>query len=137
MYEFICYSPTICLSTRGISGLRWVITGVFGGVVASIAYAIIADLFKADQRGRAMGLLQIAFAVSLVGGLPLTLYLSSKFNWQGAYAFIFLIGFGFILWMGVSLKPLRIHLYHPVKKSSWQHLSETLLNKRHAFFFFQ
>ncbi len=109
-----------------------VVTGIFGGVVASISYAIITDLFQTDQRGRAMGLLQVAFATSLVGGLPLALYLSSQFNWQWSYGFVFLIGLGFILWFAFYLKPLKLHLNQSVKKSSWQHLHGTLLNNRHA-----
>lgn len=112
-----------------------IITGIFGGVVASIAYAIITDLFKADQRGRAMGMLQVAFATSLVGGLPLTLYLSSQLSWHWAYAFVFLIGFSFMLWLIFFLRPLTLHLNQAEKKSSWQHLYGTLLNHRHALVF--
>ena len=112
-----------------------VITGIFGGVVASIAYAIVTDLFATDQRGRAMGLLQVAFATSLVGGLPLALYISSQFDWQWSYALVFTIGLSFIFWLGFQLKPLILHLNQPVKRSSWQHLGSTLLNSRHALVF--
>jgi predicted MFS family arabinose efflux permease len=112
-----------------------VITGTFGGVVASIAYAIVTDLFQTRQRGRAMGLLQVAFALSLVAGLPLTLYITSLFNWQWAYAFIFLTGFSFVLWLFFFLQPLTFHLQQPQKKTSWQHLLDSLLNRRHGLVF--
>ncbi|MCB0637234.1 MAG: MFS transporter, partial [Lewinella sp.] len=36
-----------------------IVTGIFGGVVASICYAIITDLFAGHQRGRVMGFLQM------------------------------------------------------------------------------
>src|SRR5690349_19725991 len=35
-----------------------IITGLFGGVIGSIAMAIIADLFALNQRGRVMGFIQ-------------------------------------------------------------------------------
>ena len=62
-----------------------IITGIFGGVVASICFTIVADLFEKDQRGRVMGYIQIAFAASLLLGLPLALYLSTNINWNFTY----------------------------------------------------
>src|SRR6476659_9621187 len=39
-----------------------IVTGIFGGVLGSISFAIIADLFSFEQRGRVMGFVQMAFA---------------------------------------------------------------------------
>src|SRR5882724_4698961 len=55
-----------------------IVTGVFGGVIGSIAFAIIADLFAFDQRGRVMGIVQTAFASSQVMGIPVGLILSDR-----------------------------------------------------------
>ena len=49
------------------------ITGLFGGVIGSISFAIIADLFPPEARGRVMGVVQTAFAASQVLGIPLAL----------------------------------------------------------------
>ncbi|WP_268036965.1 MFS transporter [Algoriphagus sp. PAP.12] len=68
------------------------ITGAFGGVIASICYAMVADTFSLEQRGRAMGWLQMAFATSLVLGLPLSMYLAAVFSWQSAYWLILGLG---------------------------------------------
>jgi predicted MFS family arabinose efflux permease len=111
------------------------LSGIFGGVIASIAYAMVTDLFEARQRGRAMGLLQVAFALSLVGGLPFSLYLAAQFDWQWAYAFIFLTGLSFMLWLVFFLEPLTFHLQQSRKRSSWQHLRDSLLNQRHGLVF--
>ena len=46
------------------------VTGLFGGVIGSISFAIIADLFPFNQRGRVMGVVQTSFAASQVLGLP-------------------------------------------------------------------
>ena len=56
-----------------------IIAGAFGGVLASISYALVADLFPLDQRGRVTGWLQMAFAASLVAGLPISLLLQALF----------------------------------------------------------
>ena len=112
-----------------------VIAGMLGGVVASIAYSIITDSFEEDQRGRAMGILQIAFALSLVAGLPLALVLSSQLNWQMAYGFIFLVGLGFIIWLFFFLQSMTQHLDQPKQDGYWRHVGTTLWNKRHALVF--
>ncbi|MBY0425715.1 MAG: MFS transporter, partial [Cytophagales bacterium] len=41
-----------------------IVTGIFGGVIGSISFAIITDLFKMEFRGRVMGFVQTAFAAS-------------------------------------------------------------------------
>ena len=41
-----------------------VFTGIFGGVISSISLAIIADLFKLEQRGKVMGFVQMGFGLS-------------------------------------------------------------------------
>jgi predicted MFS family arabinose efflux permease len=108
-----------------------VVAGVFGGVVASISYSIITDLFEVDQRGRAMGALQIAFALSLVAGLPLALVLSSQLDWRKAYFFILVLGLGFSGWLIHRLRPIAEHLSQGAKGAYWPHLQQTLSNPRH------
>ncbi|MEQ8808774.1 MAG: MFS transporter, partial [Imperialibacter sp.] len=51
-----------------------IVTGIFGGVLGSVVFAIITDLFKLEVRGRVMGFVQMAFASSQVLGLPVGLY---------------------------------------------------------------
>jgi len=41
-----------------------IITGLFGGVIGSISMAIVADLFPLQQRGRAMGFIQMGFGAA-------------------------------------------------------------------------
>jgi len=53
-----------------------IITGVFGGVIGSISFAIVTDLFSPQLRGRVMGVLQTAFSASQVVGIPAGLYLA-------------------------------------------------------------
>src|SRR3984893_6808916 len=48
------------------------LTGLFGGVIGSISLAIVADLFPLNQRGRAMGFIQMGFGASQVLGIPIS-----------------------------------------------------------------
>src|SRR6187402_2517901 len=59
-----------------------IVTGIFGGVIGSISFAIITDLFKMEVRGRVMGFVQMAFAASQVLGLPIGLWLANHFGWH-------------------------------------------------------
>jgi predicted MFS family arabinose efflux permease len=47
-----------------------IVTGVFGGVIGSISFAIITDTFRMEVRGRVMGFVQMAFSASQVLGIP-------------------------------------------------------------------
>ncbi len=67
------------------------ITGVFGGFIGSISFAITTDLFPFQMRGRVMGFIQTAFAASQVLGIPLGLSLASKWSWHTPF---FMIVFG-------------------------------------------
>jgi len=62
-----------------------IVTGIFGGVMSSISYAIITDLFAIQVRGRVMGFVQMAFASSQVIGIPLGLFLANMFNWHAPF----------------------------------------------------
>jgi predicted MFS family arabinose efflux permease len=78
-----------------------IITGLFGGVLASISFAIITDLFRLQVRGRVMGYVQMAFASSQVMGVPVSLYFANRTGWHAP----------FLLITGVSIVELLIILY--------------------------
>lgn len=108
-----------------------IVAGVFGGVVASISYSIITDIFHEDQRGRAMGALQIAFALSLVAGLPLALLLSSQFDWTMAYFCILGVGLVFLSGICLRMQPVAEHLDRSWRQGCTRHLRQTVSNRRH------
>ncbi len=62
-----------------------IITGIFGGVIGSVSFAIITDLFEVEKRGRVMGFVQMSFAASQVMGLPIGLYLANHFGWHAPF----------------------------------------------------
>ncbi|MCF0070042.1 MFS transporter [Dyadobacter sp. CY261] len=103
-----------------------VFTGIFGGVIGSISFAIITDLFAIDVRGRVMGFVQMAFASSQVLGIPIGLFLANKFNWHAP--FLMIVGLGLIVGVLIAtkLKPINAHLKMQQQGNAFQHLGKTL-----------
>ncbi|RYZ50241.1 MAG: MFS transporter [Proteobacteria bacterium] len=65
-----------------------IVTGLFGGVIGSIVFAITTDLFAFEVRGKVMGILQTAFAASQILGVPLGLFLANKWGWHSPFLLI-------------------------------------------------
>jgi predicted MFS family arabinose efflux permease len=107
------------------------VTGLFGGVVGSVVFAITTDLFAFEVRGRVMGFVQSAFAASQILGIPLGLYLSNLLGWHAPFLMIVglsvLVGFVIV----VYLKPIDAHLKLQSDKNAFAHLTHTLKNRRY------
>lgn len=103
-----------------------IITGLFGGVIGSISLAIMADLFTLEQRGRAMGFMQMGFGASQVLGIPISLYIANHWGWQSP--FLMIVALATIIWLVVVLKlqPINKHLEVRSDKSVITHLWHTL-----------
>jgi len=87
-----------------------IVTGIFGGVIGSVSFAIISDLFKLEVRGRVMGFVQMAFAASQVLGIPVGLLLANRFGWHSPFWMI--AGFGLVVGIVIIIymKPITEHL---------------------------
>ena len=99
-----------------------IVTGLFGGVISSIGFAIITDTFALEQRGRVMGFTQMAFGASQVLGLPIGLYLANQFGWHSP--FLMIVGLAVILGIiiFIKMKPVDEHLKIKSEKNAFQHL---------------
>jgi predicted MFS family arabinose efflux permease len=106
-----------------------IVTGAFGGVVAAIIFAIVADLFQNNQRGRVMGFVQLAFAASLVAGLPLALYLATNFNWRLTYWIFFFFGILIFLVVLFFVNPVNTHLKNTSKDQLLTHSLHIVRNR--------
>lgn len=108
--------------------LARIVTGVFGGVISSVSFAIITDLFKMEVRGRVMGFVQMAFAVSQVLGIPIGLVLANKWGWHAPFWMI--AGFGVVVGVVIFtyLKPVDSHLREGAKQNPFAHLAKNLKN---------
>jgi predicted MFS family arabinose efflux permease len=106
-----------------------IVTGIFGGVVGSIGYAIVTDIFKPEVRGRVMGFVQMAFAGSQVLGLPIAIFLAPRLGWHAV--FFMIVGAGVIITalIAFGLKPVDGHLQIKNDRNAFHHLWKTLTNK--------
>jgi predicted MFS family arabinose efflux permease len=104
-----------------------IVTGIFGGVIGSVCFAIITDMFRMEVRGRVMGFVQMAFGASQILGLPIGLMLANRFGWHSPFWMI--VGFGVIVGIVifVYLKPVDAHLKLQTKQNAFLHLSKTVV----------
>jgi predicted MFS family arabinose efflux permease len=112
-----------------------IITGLFGGVIGSISLAIVADLFPLQQRGRAMGLIQMGFGASQVLGIPIGLYIANQWGWQSPFIMIAILAT--IIWITVMLKmePVTKHLELQTERSAFKHLWHTIRQRNYRIGF--
>lgn len=108
-----------------------VFTGLFGGVMSSISYAIITDMYVVNQRGRVMGFIQMGFGVSQIVGIPLGLFLTNWANWH--LPFYVIVGFASVILVGTFffMRPITAHLALAKEKNAFAHLVSTIKNKRY------
>lgn len=106
--------------------LARIITGIFGGVISSVSFAIITDIFKMEVRGRVMGFVQMAFASSQVLGIPIGLYLANKFGWHSPFIMIVIVCVVVGVLIIAYMKPIDAHLKIPNGRNAFEHLTKTI-----------
>jgi len=102
-----------------------IVTGIFGGVIGSVSFAIITDLFTFEKRGRVMGFVQMSFAASQVLGLPIGLLLANQFDWHAPFWMIAIFGVAVGVLIFSYMKPIEEHLKIKSERNAFQHLIKT------------
>ncbi len=108
-----------------------IITGIFGGVISSVSFAIITDLFALEKRGRVMGFVQSAFALSQVIGIPVGLYLASEYGWHSPFLTIVTVSFVVGVLIMIFMKPIIAHLENKTERKAFAHLLHTLTRRNY------
>lgn len=108
-----------------------IVTGLFGGVIGSVVFAICTDLFPLSMRGRVMGIIQTAFAGSQILGIPLGLWISASMGWHAP--FFMIVGFSTAvgILIAVYMKPINEHLNLEINRNALDHLRKTISNPRY------
>lgn len=108
-----------------------IVTGIFGGVIGSVCFAIVADLFPIEKRGTVMGFTQMSFSASQVLGIPIGLFLANKFEWHAPFWMI--VAFGVVLCVVITiwLRPVTGHLSIKTDRDAFHHLMATLVHPRY------
>jgi predicted MFS family arabinose efflux permease len=111
------------------------VTGLFGGVIGSIVFAIVTDLFPLEQRGRVMGFMQTAFAASQILGLPAGLFITNLMGWHAPFIMIVIVSVIVGVVIFTRLQPVDEHLKIKSEKSPFRHLLATVSIPRHVLAF--
>jgi len=108
-----------------------IVTGLFGGVIGSIVFAITTDLFEYQLRGRVMGIVQAAFAASNVLGLPIGLYLANRWSWHAPFYLIVVTSTAVGILIVLTMRPINAHLRNKPDKSPLHHFVHTVSTPRY------
>ncbi len=65
-----------------------ILTGLFGGILNILVFALVTDLVPFRRRGKAMGTVMASFSVSSVVGIPIGLAIADAFSWHWTFFFI-------------------------------------------------
>lgn len=108
-----------------------IVTGLFGGVIGSISLAIVTDMFALNQRGRVMGFIQMAFAVSQVLGIPAGVFIANHLNWHYTFLMIVVLAIIILVLALFKMQPVTEHLNKRMDKNALLHLWHTIGNKKY------
>ncbi|HRP69924.1 MAG TPA: MFS transporter [Turneriella sp.] len=108
-----------------------IFTGIFGGVMNSIAFAIITDLFPMQVRGRVMGFVQMAFASSQILGIPMGLFFANHFGWHFSFFMIVAVAFPVGIVIFFKMRPIDKHLKIKSERNPIAHLVATATKPRY------
>jgi predicted MFS family arabinose efflux permease len=111
-----------------------IVTGLFGGVIGSVVFAITTDLFPLEMRGRVMGVISTAFAASQVLGLPAGLYLTNHWNWHAPFLAIVAVGVPAGIIIMLFMRPVVAHLALK-QEQPLTHLINTITEPRYRLAF--
>ncbi|MBI4429633.1 MAG: MFS transporter [Ignavibacteriales bacterium] len=108
-----------------------VLAGVFGGVLASVILSIVGDVIPYERRGAAMGVIMSSFSLATVIGVPIGLYIATKFGWH--WTFTTLAGTSaLILFVASRVIPsIHGHLAHTTVRNPLETLKVMLQNKNY------
>lgn len=105
-----------------------IITGMFAGISNAVLMTLVIDLFLPQQRGRAMGVIQMGFGMSQVIGVPLGLFIAARLGWQFTFFGIVLLAVGIIAALIIFLDSANAHLQHQIEKNPFVHFWKTISN---------
>ena len=112
-----------------------IVSGLFGGVIGSIVLAIVTDLFGLHLRGRVMGFVQTAFAVSQVLGIPAGLFLSNHWSWHVSFGALVALSIVTVIVVMFLMRPVNAHLALKQERNAFAHLLATVSQPHYTLAF--
>lgn len=106
-----------------------ILTGVFGGIIGALVFAIVGDAIPMERRATAMGFVMSGFAMASVLGIPFGMYIATHFNWTAPFSFLAFAGV--VVWFAVNWFVPSMNAHIKVKlegESRFKHLQLILSN---------
>lgn len=122
-------------STYELLLIARIVTGLFGGVISSISMAIVADIFSANQRGRALGFIQLGFSVSQILGIPIGIYFANLWGWHSSFLMIVVLSTITTLLIKFKMLPIADHLKVKKESNVYQHFKFVVTQKQYLIGF--
>src|ERR1035437_2743353 len=94
-----------------------IIAGLFGGLIGAQALSIVGDTFPYEKRGRAMGLLMSGFSAAAIIGVPVALFLTTRYNWQMPFIGIGILGALLFVVSIFAIPNLTGHIKHKSERN--------------------
>jgi predicted MFS family arabinose efflux permease len=110
------------------------LTGVFGGLLQAVIFTIIGDSFSESRRGAATGTVMSAFSISSIFGIPIGLFLASRFDWRAPFLMLALFAFGLTIMASRTIPSLKSHLSDSNRIQA-QHLRSLLFERNSLYAF--
>jgi predicted MFS family arabinose efflux permease len=103
-----------------------IVSGIFGGVLGGISFAIISDIFQMEVRGRVMGFVQMAPGLAQILGIPVALLAATYLSWHASFWLIVIVACIYTVVALIYIKPINEHLKIPSRGNALSHLFKTL-----------
>ncbi len=106
------------------------LTGVFGGILASLILSIVGDAIPLHRRATAMGFIMMAFSTASVVGVPFGLYLAATYGWQMPFLVVGGISAVFTFVIVFNFPSMKKHLEGAENRpNAWQNIINIFKNK--------
>jgi MFS transporter, DHA1 family, inner membrane transport protein len=111
-YTGFCFGTFFCYMAPNYETLliARIATGVFGGLLSSITFAILGDAIPLERRGQATGIVMISFSIASSLGVPFGLYLAGKFSWNMPFLVLVFLGIIILILASLIIPSMNIHL---------------------------
>lgn len=90
-----------------------VLTGVFGGIMGTMVFAIIADAIPIERRGRSFGIVTASFSLASIFGVPGGLYFANIFDWHAPFLILGALAVVVQLFIAAFIPSITAHLNAP------------------------
>lgn len=129
---YICFAITTFACAFSPNYVMFLIarsmTGVFGGVLASLVFSVVADAVPLERRATAMSYVMLAFSTASVFGIPFGLYLAASFSWRMPFLILGSLSAIFVLVIIFKFPSMRQHLEREQTRT-WTNIISIFRNK--------